>query len=1227
MDKFLYKTYQLFNTKKGISFLVFISLFLGLFFLASTIKFEEDISKLIPTNNKTSDIQKVLKTVNFADKIIVHISKKPGGSLNDLTAYASQFIDSVQKTSGNYIKSIQGKVDDDNVLKTLDFVYQNLPLFLDENDYKAIHNRIQKDSIEIRTQKNYRTLVSPTGIVAKKTILKDPLGLSFIALKKIEQLNISNDFSLYNGFLLNKDKEHILLFINPKLPSSETSENAKFVEELYIINSNLNATFQGKVSSDYFGATIIAVANAQRIKKDIQLTVGIALSILLLILIVFYKKIIIPIILFVPTLFGGLLAVAILSIIRGEISAISLGIGAVLLGVTLDYSLHILTHIRDNNSIKSLYTEISKAILMSSLTTACAFLCLLFLESQALQDLGIFAAISVLGASFFALLFIPLVYKKTAKQDQKSTIIDHFSKYQFHKKKWAIITFLILLFVSFFTYNKVSFEKDLTKLNYKSNKLKAAEKSIDSLINITEKSIYLTAYGNTKEEALLVNDKLHQELQRLKKEHKIIDFSAIGGFVHSKKKQQEKIKQWENFWSKNTKQTTEDFLIKSGEKQGFKPTTFQQFYNLLDKEFFPLKIKEYETLDALSLNDYFTSKKDFTTIASLLKIDRKNTSEIRDLFKDKKQTLLIDRQHINETFLGNLKTDFNSLIKYSFLVVFIILLLFYKSFSLTLVTGVPIFFTWLITVGIMGLFGLEFNIFNIIISTFIFGLGVDYSIFITNGLLTEYRTGEEVLPTHKVSIILSVITTVLGVGVLILAKHPALYSISLVSIIGILTAVFVSFTIQPLIFKLFIGSKNKRPITFRVFIHSIISFTYFGLGGMLLSLFSVTILKIVPISKKTKMKWFHKVTSKFMKTVLHSTPLLNNRFINNVNEDFKKQAVIIANHSSFLDILAIGKLHPKIIFLVNDWVYNSPVFGKAVQLAGFYPVSNGLENGLDHLKEKVAQGYSLMAFPEGTRSQTHKINRFHKGAFYLAEHFNLDIVPVLIHGNSEALSKGTFVIKKGTSTLKILNRILANDTSFGENYSKKTKNISTYFKAQFDLLRKEIEPLNYFHRSVLEEYRYKGDFLYKQVKKDLETNVKTYAKILDFIGKKEKIAHISSDDGQLDFLLSLDQNNRKISSFIKNEESREILKNSYITNNNSKINFVNSLNDIFNTEVDVLILNDILTEEQFATIVQKNIEKVSLLKESNSLYFDKFIQLGYQVQFKNKNSSILIKKK
>ncbi len=1199
MDKFFLSIYHYFQAKKLWSFVLALFLFVGLGFIASKIQFEEDITKLIPTNEKTSAAEKVLKTVNFADKIIVNIERESEGSVQDLTTYASQLIDSISQKSGKYIKNIQGKVNDDNILKTLDFVYQNLPLFLDAEDYKAIENKLSKDSLAAITNKNYKTLISPTGIVAKKTILKDPLGLSFMALKKFQQLNIEDGFTLYDGFLVSKDQKNILLFITPELASSETSENAEFVAQLYEINASLNSSFQNKVKGEYFGATLIAVANAKQIKGDIQLTIGIALTILLIILILFYKKITIPIVLFTPTLFGGLLAIAFLFLFRGKISAISLGIGSVLLGVTLDYSLHILTHIRSNQSIKSLYEDVSKPILMSSLTTACAFLCLLFLSSQALQDLGIFAAISVLGASFFALIFIPQVYKDASNKKEKKTIIDTIAHYKIHQNKWVLIVLGIAMIVSMFTYNKVFFNKDLAKLNYKSEVLKDAEKRLDLLTNIADKSMYIAAYGTTEQEALATNDAIFSTLKQLKEENKVLNFSTIGGLVHSENKQLQKIEAWEQFWKDHSIQETKDNLITSGEKLGFKPNTFQTFYTLLNTKFEPLESKAYNVLDLFSLEDYIATKDSFTTVTSLVKVHENHIEDIRETFKEEEQVLLIDRQHMNETFLGNLKNDFNTLIKYSLLVVLCILLLFYRSFSLTIVTCIPIFLTWLLTIGIMGLFGIEFNIFNIIISTFIFGLGIDYSIFVTNGLLTTYRTGEIVLPTHKTSIILSVITTILGVGVLIFAKHPALYSISVVSIIGILSAVLVSFTIQPILFKLFIGSKTKRPITLRLFIHSVLSFGYFGIGGFLLSIFSVTILKIIPVSKKTKMKWFHRVVSKFMKSVLYTNPFMTKKIINLSNENFEKQGVIVANHTSFLDILAIGMLHPKIIFLVNDWVYNSPVFGKAVQLAGFYPVSSGIENGLNHLQEKVDQGYSLMAFPEGTRSNTNKIKRFHKGAFYLAEQFNLDIIPVLIHGNSEVLPKGTFIIKDGSLTLKILDRIKTTDTRFGTSYSQKGKLIGAYFKKEFDQFRKEMEQADYFHNIILEDYRYKGDNLYKNVRKDLKLYKETYAHISKVIEKKDTITHLSKDAGQLDFLLSLDAVDRKIVSFIENEKDRTIAQHSFITNNHSKITIVDTYEKALETKSNVLIINiPTFPKDQLKANIQAGIDCIILIKDS-----------------------------
>ena len=88
-------------------------------------------------------------------------------------------------------------------------------------------------------------------------------------------------------------------------------------------------------------------------------------------------------------------------------------------------------------------------------------------------------------------------------------------------------------------------------------------------------------------------------------------------------------------------------------------------------------------------------------------------------------------------------------------------------------------------------------------------LGIDYSIFITNGLLHQTKTKTDLL-THKMSVILSVITTVLGVGVLIFAKHPALHSLAVISIIGIGSAMLIAFTIQPLLFN-FLILRTEKP--------------------------------------------------------------------------------------------------------------------------------------------------------------------------------------------------------------------------------------------------------------------------------------------------------------------------------------------------------------------------------------------------------------------------------
>ena len=84
-----------------------------------------------------------------------------------------------------------------------------------------------------------------------------------------------------------------------------------------------------------------------------------------------------------------------------------------------------------------------------------------------------------------------------------------------------------------------------------------------------------------------------------------------------------------------------------------------------------------------------------------------------------------------------------------------LLLLSFGRIETGLTTALPMFASWLLTLGFMGVTGIRFNIFNIIVSSFIFGLGVDYSILIMRGMLFEYRYNTKEISSYKTSIFLS----------------------------------------------------------------------------------------------------------------------------------------------------------------------------------------------------------------------------------------------------------------------------------------------------------------------------------------------------------------------------------------------------------------------------------------------------------------------------------------
>lgn len=1227
--------YELFRKFK-ITFIFLILIIFGLSaWLVTKIKFEEDITRMLPSDENIQRISTVSQNINFMDKLIINIALSDTSLASNpqkLIEFADKLNNKLTKYQPELIKDINYQVSEKIMYDVYDVFFENLPVFLEEKDYKKIDSLIQQSSVENSVKNNFKTLISPASMVMKRFIMKDPLHFTPIILEKLNTFQIGDNYNIYNSRIFTKDKKNLNIFVTSAFPSGETQKNGELVKILNRTIDSLETQFNHEINAQYYGAAAVAVGNANRIKKDIKLTVTMALIVLLVFMSLFFRKKSIFLILFLPAIFGGSLSLAILYLIKGSISAISLAIGSVLLGITVDYSLHLFTHFRTVGDVKKVMKDIATPVLMSTLTTASAFLCLLFVSSKALQDLGMFAAISVVVAALFSLIVLPHFlkkkdYEKNAQNQQKS-IIDKITSYPYEKNKyliWGIIAFTIL---SMFFSGKTSFDGDMDKMSYLSKDLKEAEDNLNKIANVTLKSVYLISTGNNLQEALINNEKAISDLEKLKQKGIINQYTSVSKILISDSLQKERIKHWNTFWTPEKIDQLKLNLQTSGKKYKFKSDAFSSFYNLFEKEFKTINSEELGDLRKLFLDEYISENKDITTVVSILKADELNKPFIYKTFADEKDLVVFDKKYMTDNLVRVLKDDFNLLVKLSLIIVFLILLLSFGRIELALLTFIPMVISWIWTLGIMGIFGIKFTIFNIIISTFIFGLGIDYSIFIMRGMLQEYKYGVKNLNSYKTSIFLSAVTTITGIGVLIFAKHPALKSMALLSIIGILSVIIISYTIEPALFKLFILNRKKKgkiAFSFQELLNSIIVWSIFVAGSIYITFTGFILSKVFGINNKRLKQFLNYSMSYSSKALYYGMFNIRKKIINPNKEKLKKTCIIICNHQSHLDLIYNMSISPKIIILTNDWVQKSKIYGSIVQMADFYPFSEGYETLVPKLKKKVKEGFSILVYPEGTRSVNYKMKRFHKGAFYLAEKLNLDILPIVMHSTGYCMTKGDdLLVKNATVTAKYLDRITPDNKDYGANYSERAKKIGRYFREEYNQMRLELEGTKYYRNQLIKNYLYKSPVLewYLKVKLKLENNYELFNTL---VPRKGIIYDIGCGYGYLSYMLHFVSDERIVTGI--DHDSEKILVANNCPSKNEKVNF--ECADIIKYEfkpADVFLLSDVLhyiPKKNQKTVITNCINNLNdngmiIIRDANSKLKDRHKRTKFTELFSTK---------
>ncbi|MFA7274752.1 MAG: 1-acyl-sn-glycerol-3-phosphate acyltransferase [Crocinitomicaceae bacterium] len=1128
---------------------------------------DEDLYSVFPKSEQYQRFNSIIQENSLNKQIVFSIDANQDA--NQLEENLSSIENKIDDLFNARIKDVQ-IYRNVNEKKLVGYLQKSFVLSASDQDYAEIENKITPNAIDAALKRDADKLEGTNGFFLKGIVALDPLGLTSKQLEKAKPEEGKGSYLVKDGLVYTQDEKSILFFATLALDSKDMVALANLNEDLTKFKTQINSELP--IHFDYFGTFQIAVENAQQVKADTYLTSFLSIALIVLLLIVYYRSFFAPVFFILPAVFGVLCGMGMVGWLQPSISAISLATASVLLGIVLDYSFHFFTHYKHSGDIRKTIEEISAPMVIGSFTTVAALGALLFADSVILQNFGLIALFTLLGSVLFTLLIQPTLFILLRVKLPFSENTSGTKKVPKILLRLGILAVVAFTAISLLRGFDAFFDADINNLSFHSEELKRKEAFYTGIQPEKDKKFYVIATSSSLEEAKKINAAIYDSLSHYRKELKISELISTAPYLPSQQRIKEQTQKWQDFWLTRKEKVLAQ-ISQSSPSNNFSPTAFTPFSDWISANDFDTAVGE-ELMTEIGLSKFaYTANGNQSYITSIV-IGRSELMACKKALHQIDGAFILDLSEITEVMLNSVQNDFNFLLIFSALLVFITLIIIYGRIELALFAFFPMLLAWIWILGITSIFDIKFNFVNIIIATFIFGLGDDFSIFTTDGLIQQYKTGSDSYKSYRSAILLSGLTTLVGTGVLIFAKHPAIHSIALISIVGISTILLITLFVQPYLFRLFVlnrTEKKKAPITFFTWVYSLFLFAYFFIGSLFLTILVVFILFPLPIKKTKKRAFLNFLISKLAKSTIYAGFQVKKEvYIDKI--DFDEPKIIVANHSSFLDILLVLMIHPKTVIMVKSWVYNSPVFGLFIRYAGFPFAKEGASDNLEQIKARLSEGYSIVIFPEGTRSINGEMNRFHKGAFHIAEELKIAIQPLLLIGVHEVNPKNDILINRGKIIVQAMDSVPYNPEM---NYSAASKAIKAKMLSGMLEAKKEHAGTDFWGPILQKNYVLKGPILewYVRIKWFLEK--KNFAQYDALIGNRKVIYDFGCGYGYLSYFLHYRDKSRLITSVDYDQEKIAVAQAIPLKSEN--LTFVaGDIREIPIEKCDVIFLNDVL---------------------------------------------------
>ena len=722
---------------------------------------------------------------------------------------------------------VVGRLSQASLHRTAQAVGDAAPLLLDDSVFAEIDARTTPEALAARMEDHYEQLLSPIGGSYQSILARDPLGLAAMVLERSGTSGTGGGAHIERGRLVSGDGKHALIL---GVAAARVGDDAgataitSFFGELEAAVAEVTGSDRVRAQLVWIGGHRYYQANARAMKRDVTWVSLLAMALVLAVIFVGFRGARITWIAATAVVIGSVVGAAALALCFPAVSGIALGFGAALSGISVDYVIHLHAPRRKGETrsaaVRRAFATVGPSVIIGALTSAAGFLLLATSDVPAHGQLGVAAGGGILGALLFALFPGPIL-AALGKRDEPATVADRpnvFDRSATSIFGWilgrpgsafAVGAVLVALGAAAIPFLQV--EPEIRRFEVRDEKLDGVRSALGQAWGDVFAQELIVTSGPDVQTVLARTDLVVAALRPVAGK----EFSGIAStasIMPALTTQRARFEAWTAFWTAERRARVRTDLTAAASQFGIKGSTFEPFFQSLDTAPALLVPERLEgtPLDAIVARHLSVGSGDVLGLIVLSGVPPPGTSAAEgSTWRDRVHQAVPDARFLSGRGLASAivaatRRSLAVLALPALGLVWLLLAAYYRSPVLACVALFPLIGGLVLTAGILFACGERLNMMNAAVALPVFGLGVDYAVFLIDAMRDAARDAPNdrgariaAVGERMGTMIGDVLTTVAGSVAMLFAATPAMFSMGLALTAGVVGVMLIAWLMVP----------------------------------------------------------------------------------------------------------------------------------------------------------------------------------------------------------------------------------------------------------------------------------------------------------------------------------------------------------------------------------------------------------------------------------------------